>query len=489
MMASLFTFENVYKAWLDCRRRKRGKPAALAFEANAEEELLLLASELADRSYRPRPSFCFVARNDKYREVFAAQFRDRVVHHLLVRELEKIWEPIFIHDSYASRKGKGTHAAVSRLQTFMRRATANGTRRAWFLQLDIRSFFPSLDRKLLLDMLLSKLHDEELRWLVRVVVMHDPTDDPIVACSPDRWQKIPDSKSLFRVLPGKGLPIGNLTSQFFSNVYLNPLDQYVKHTLKARHYIRYVDDMILVHEDRHVLEEWRNAIEAFLQDWLLLKLHPVRRIIRPVTNGADFLGYIVRPSHLLVRRRTVIRCKKAIEKYSGKIVHKSIESTTLHFPPDMYDNLHQTLQSYFGLFRYGSSGNLCDAVFTRKPWIELLLERRGKRLRKRWSNHKKHINLKGQYLFYRRRFRGVIVFQVGCYYELFDRDAIYAARKFGFRQIASRSGFYARCGIHQKNLFYLLRRFTKAKRRILVVKQTGYLQGNISDRAGSFIML
>lgn len=172
MMATRFSFENLHKAWLDCRRRKRGKSTSLAFEANAEEELLDLASELASRSYRPRPSTCFAARNDKYREVFAAQFRDRVVHHLLVRELEKIWEPIFIHDSYACRRGKGSHAAVERLQRFMRRVTANGTRRAWYLQLDVRSFFPTIDRRLLLETVLSRLHDDELKWLAEIVILH-----------------------------------------------------------------------------------------------------------------------------------------------------------------------------------------------------------------------------------------------------------------------------------------------------------------------------
>ena len=292
MITTLFTFENLHRAWLDCRRRKRGKTAALVFEANAEEELLDFASELAGRTYRPRPSFCFVARNDKYREVFAAQFRDRVVHHLLVRELEKTWEPVFIYDSYACRKGKGTYAAVNRLQKFMRRATANSTRRAWFAQLDVRSFFPSIDRRLLIEFVNARLYSEELKWLAEVLISHDPTKDPLLTCSREKWVKIPPGKSLFSVPPGKGLPIGNLTSQFLANVYLNPLDQFIKHGLKAKYYIRYVDDMILVHEDQHVLVTWRDSIEGFLRNRLLLEMHPVRRMIRPVSNGADFVGHM-----------------------------------------------------------------------------------------------------------------------------------------------------------------------------------------------------
>ena len=208
MTASLFTFRNLHDAWLDCRRKKRSKPASLAFEVNAEEELLKLASELSERSYRPSPSFCFVARNDKHREVFAAQFRDRVVHHLLVRQLEPIWERVFIHDSYACRKGKGTHAAVERLQSFCRKVSANQTRHAWFLQLDIRAFFPSIDRHTLLGLVLPRLQDEELRWLSEVLILHDPTVDPVFTCDRRKWRRVPAHKSLFSVLDDKGLPIG-----------------------------------------------------------------------------------------------------------------------------------------------------------------------------------------------------------------------------------------------------------------------------------------
>ncbi|MDI6784526.1 MAG: reverse transcriptase domain-containing protein, partial [bacterium] len=151
-MDSLFTYQNIYRAYQDCRRKKRGKHSALAFELNAEENLLELTRELQEHTYQPSVSFCFVSKNDKYREVFAADFRDRVVHHCLVRYLEKVWEPIFIFDTYACRKGKGTHAAVSRLQSFLQKVTINRTQRAYYAQLDIKSFFPSIDRNILLDL-------------------------------------------------------------------------------------------------------------------------------------------------------------------------------------------------------------------------------------------------------------------------------------------------------------------------------------------------
>jgi hypothetical protein len=484
MITTLFTFENLHRAWLDCRRHKRGKTAALAFEANAEEELFDLASELAGRTYRPRPSFCFVARNDKYREVFAAQFRDRVVHHLLVRELEKNWEPVFIHDSYACRKEKGTHAAVQRLQKFMRQATANDTRRAWFAQLDIRSFFPSIDRRLLLDLVHARIHSEELQWLAEVLILHDPTIEPLLTCSHKKWVKILPGKSLFSVPPGKGLPIGNLTSQFFANVYLNPLDQFIKHDLKAKYYIRYVDDLILVHKDRYILEAWRNRIEEFLRNRLLLEMHPVRRIIRPVSNGADYVGYVVRPSHLLIRRRIVNRCKAAIAGQSKVILHKETEKLVIFFPPDVYQQMYATIQSYFGLFLHASSKSLCDSMFAHRPLLRLLFQRRGFIIRKRWVFPGKPANLKTQYGFFRRHFCGVILFQVGKYFELFDRDAIWSEKNLGMKRIPARFRFYARCGVYRARRQELINRLTAAQQNVLVVAQSDRPLGHMKNRMG-----
>ena len=345
-MASLFTFENVYRAYLDCRRKKRGKQAALAFEVNAEQYLLQLTRELEDRTYHPFPSFCFVAKNDKHREVFAADFRDRVVHHLLVRRLEKIWEPVFIYDSYACRKGKGTHGAVERLRSFTHKVTANQTRRAWFAQLDIRAFFPSIDRNILLSMVLSRLQNEELRWLSELLILHDSTIDPVFTCSPEKWKNVPTQKSLFSVPSGKGLPIGNLTSQFFANVYLNSLDQFVKHSLKVRWYMRYVDDLVLLDLDRHTLQDWTEEIGTFLKNTLKLDLHPNRRIIRPVSNGIDFVGYIVRPSHLYIRKRVVEKCKTAIINQTKGMLKRDNNCISMVFMPGACHKLYCTLNSY-----------------------------------------------------------------------------------------------------------------------------------------------
>ena len=482
MTASLFSFENVYRAWLDCRRRKRSKPSAMAFEAHAEEEIFALARELAARSYRPRPSFCFVAKNDKHREVFAAQFRDRVVHHLLVRELEKIWEPVFIHDSYACRRGKGTHAAVFRLQSFMRKATANSTRRAWFLQLDIRSFFPSIDRRLLLDIVLSRIRCEEIRWLAEAVILHDPARDAVFTCPKSKWRHVPPGRSLFTVPPGKGLPIGNLTSQFFANVYLNPLDQFAKHTLKARWYVRYVDDMVIVHEEAKVLAGYRDQIEEFLKKALGLNLHPFRRRILPVTNGADFLGYMVRPSHLLVRIRTVDRCREVLEKHYRQMARLTDKTEALVFPPKQYVRLNAALQSYLGIFRHAATIRKVEALFNAHPWLRFLFLRREHTAIMRLKPAGRPRSLRSQYGFFRRRFHGLILFQVGKYWELYDRDALWAVRNMRLAKIPARRGHYARCGVHAACVGRLTINLTEMRRSVLIVSQNGNERGRLRDR-------
>jgi len=177
---SLFSLENLYRQYLACRRNKRNTMNALRFEWRYEENLLALRDALVDRSYEPGRSVCFFVRRPKLREVFAADFRDRVVHHVLVDHLERIWEPVFIHDSWACRKAKGVHGAVARLQTFMRQATANGTREAWALQLDVRNYFMSIDKQRLLAMLDARLRpdraeDVEARWLCEKLIFHDCT--------------------------------------------------------------------------------------------------------------------------------------------------------------------------------------------------------------------------------------------------------------------------------------------------------------------------
>ncbi len=301
----MVTYQQLYRCYLACRHNKRNTLNQLAFEANAESNLLRLEEELNSRTYHPGQSICFVVQQPKLREIFAADFRDRVVHHVLIEHLNTLCEPRFIYDSYACRVGKGTHLAVKRLQGFARSVTLNGKCTAYYMQLDIRSFFTEINKDILRQIVRKHSDDEHMLWLADVIIGNDCTQNCQITRGGDLLDRIPPHKTLFKAAKNKGLPIGNLTSQFFANLYLNELDQFVKRRLKCRWYVRYMDDLVILSENEQQLRDWMGEIELFLKDRLDLILHPTKRIIRPVTNGIDFVGYIVRPFYILVRRRVI----------------------------------------------------------------------------------------------------------------------------------------------------------------------------------------
>lgn len=376
---TLFSLENLVRQYEACRRHKRNTANALRFEARQELNLLALRDELCSRSYQPGRSVCFFVKRPKLREIFAADFRDRVVHHVLVSHLETIWEPVFIHDSYACRRGKGVHAGVARLQQFMRQAAANGTREAWALQLDVRSYFNTIDKKTLFEMLAARLDarrqtDAEALWLCQQLVFHDCTQAPAFKGDPALVNQLPPHKTLFRAPPGKGLPIGNLNSQFFANVYLNALDQFVKHELKCRWYLRYCDDFVLLAHSREQLLEWRERIADFLRERLALQLNDKRQRLRPVADGVDFLGYIVRPFHLLVRRRVIGHLREKLDRFRRELVHERDTLTAWRFDAERLDALQATLASYLGHLRYAACQRLLDDLWCAQPWITTFLE-------------------------------------------------------------------------------------------------------------------
>ncbi|MBC7379605.1 MAG: group II intron reverse transcriptase domain-containing protein [Burkholderiaceae bacterium] len=375
----LFSLENIYRQYLACRKNKRNTANALRFEARQELNLLALRDALVDRSYVPGRSVCFFVKRPKLREVFAADFRDRVVHHVLVSHLEKIWEPIFIHDSYACRKGKGVHAGVERLQLFMRQATANGTRPAWYLQLDIRNYFMSIAKRRLFDMVAAKLKpsdaaDAEARWLTERLVFHDCTVDPVLKGDPRLIDRLPPHKTLFRAPPGKGLPIGNLNSQFFANVYLNALDQFVKHELKCRWYLRYCDDFVLLAESPEQLAAWQVRIAGFLAERLDLQLNPSRERLRPVADGVDFLGYIVRPFHLLVRKRVLGHLHEALQRSERALVTQHAQCVEYRFDDELLGQLQASLASYLGHLRRAACARLVASIWARHAWLSAYLK-------------------------------------------------------------------------------------------------------------------
>ncbi len=416
----LFSLENIYQQYRACRRNKRNSINALRFEVRQELNLLALRDALVSRSYEPARSVCFFVRRPKLREVFAADFRDRIVHHVLVSHLEQIWEPICIHDSYACRRGKGVHAAVARLQQFMREATCNGTRQAWTLQLDIRNYFMSIDKARLFAMLDSRLKNDDARWLTSKLVFHDCTDNPVLKGDPSLLYKIAPHKTLFHSAPGKGLPIGNLNSQFFANVYLNALDQFVKHDLKCRQYLRYCDDFVLLAHSAEQLIEWRARISDFLGQTLLLQLNDSRERLAPVENGVDFLGYIVRPFHLLVRRRVIGHLSERLQYFERALVTRRPHAVEYRFDAAALDALHASLASYLGHFKLAATRRLEASIWLRHRWLaQFFALDAGGNLR-RIDLHAPHASsVLQQYRYWKETFDGDdLLIQVGAFIEL-----------------------------------------------------------------------
>jgi len=394
--AHLYSFENLYRAWRECRRNKRNTANALAFEIDAEANLLRLRDELLDGSYCPGRSICFVTDGPKPREVFAADFRDRVVHHLLVRAMEPLFERRFIHDSYACRAGKGVLAASERLTQFLRQATANGRRPASALRLDVASFFPSIRKDTLFALLARYVRDPEVLRLARVVVFHDPTQNYSFRWKrrhvPPPWDDeypVPTQKSLFDRGNERGLPIGNLTSQFWANVYLNEVDQFVKRELHCPWYVRYVDDMVLLDHDAAELVGFRELIKAFLNERLGLQLRDPDMEPQPVRDGVLFVGWRTWWSHRVPRRQTLQNLEQRLDRYERLAVRPAWGGSAQCVEVDRRDvhaataRLRSVLASYGGHLRHGAAFGVWQTAW-RRGWLQLLFRRDGWRAIERW---------------------------------------------------------------------------------------------------------
>ena len=315
----MFKYEEIYKACIRCRKGKRNTHNALKFEQNLCENLCDLETSLNSRTYTPKRSVCFLTTSPKLREVFAADFSDRVVHHLITPVLEEMFEPKFIYDSYSCRVGKGIHAAQKRAVKFAR-ATK------YYLQLDIKNFFYAIDKQILFRMINTTIVNHyhkvkkssivlnEMLWLVHKIIFHDVTQNVYIKGDKEKFKNLPSHKTLFKVEKYKGLPIGNLTSQFFANVYMNGFDNYCKRVLKCRRYLRYVDDFVIFDASKEQLVKLKEQIEMYLSKHLMLELRE-NSILKSVDDGLDFLGYIIRPNYVLVRRRVVKNFKYKKARY------------------------------------------------------------------------------------------------------------------------------------------------------------------------------
>jgi len=346
-----FTFEQLVQAYYDCRRNKRNTNSARQFEQAMETNLLDLHDELLAGTYQPGRSICFVVTRPKAREVWAAEFRDRIVHHLLYNQIGAGIESTFIADSCACIPGRGTLYAAKRLEAKVRSATQNWSRPCHYLKADLANFFVAIDKRVL-DRQLRQLIDEPWwRRLALQILWHDPRENVSMRCPIHLLNRVPRHKRLTAQPAHLGLPIGNLSSQFFANVYLNALDQFAKHELKARHYIRYVDDFVLLHESPQQLNAWLAEIEAFLPT-LGARLNPTKTILQPVARGIDFVGQVIKPWRRSTRRKTVTEATRRIAVASD-------------------DELLATANSYFGLLGQATASHHDRAQLAR------LLLRRG----------------------------------------------------------------------------------------------------------------
>lgn len=264
--------EEIFLAYYDCRKHKRNSSSALSFEMDLEHNLLVLLDEINSFNYQPQPYTCFIIEKPTVREVFAASFRDRIIHHLVINAINPVLEKRFIYDVYASRVGKGTHFGIERLRHFMASSTNNWKDEAWCLKLDIKSFFASIDKNLLYKRLIGYLDktytNDNYRIIINLIekiILTSPIENAKIISPKEKWDKLDKSKSLFCTSSQKGLPIGNLTSQVFANFYMSPLDHFVKHDLGIKMYGRYVDDFFLIHKDKDYLKDCLKRIDSFFE--------------------------------------------------------------------------------------------------------------------------------------------------------------------------------------------------------------------------------
>jgi RNA-directed DNA polymerase len=358
----------LFDAWRRARRQKVPSHNQLRFDSRWMDGLLELQQQLIDRSWSPRRPTCFIATRPKAREIHAPDFADRVVHHWLVPQLERICEPGFIYDSYANRTGKGSHAAVRRAQAFARQVHS-GQHGGWYLQLDIHNFFNSIHRPTLWALLKPRLLRAGLpaaalqatHALLRRAPLRAGVD---VRASAAELAQVPPHKRLANAAPQCGLPIGNLSSQFFANVYLDALDQFVKHELKAKRYLRYVDDFVLFHHDRAQLVAWQDRIVEFLSTHLQLKLKADIKL-RRLTDGLDFLGYVIHPTHTRVRQRVMGHAREALQAWEAK----HMCGNQLRGTPEDFRRIASVVASYHGHLRHANSHRLQQHLHQRFPWL------------------------------------------------------------------------------------------------------------------------
>lgn len=316
----IISVENILEAWREFVNGKRSKRDVQGFSLRLMDNIMFLHEDLANRVYRHGGYQAFNISDPKPRNIHKAGVRDRLLHHALYRKLYPFFNRVFVADSFSCRLGKGTHRAINRFRTFSFKVSKNSTKTCWILKCDIRKFFANIDHGILSEILGQYISDRDILWLLENVI-----------------------ESFSSARPGVGLPLGNLTSQLLVNIYMNEFDQFVKHGLKAKYYIRYADDFVILSRDKNWLEKQISLIKEFLQSRLKLELHPDKVYIKTLNSGVDFLGWVDFPDHRVLRTGTKRRMFKRIKEN-----------------PDT-----QTINSYLGILRHGNAQILQKEVSKR----------------------------------------------------------------------------------------------------------------------------
>jgi retron-type reverse transcriptase len=324
--------EGLFSAWGEFKKGKIGKLDVQQFFLELETNIIGLFRKIKEGEYKHSKYISFFICDPKLRNINKAEVEDRVLHHSIVNHIEHLFEKSYIFDSYSSRDNKGTHRAIKRLKKFCLTLTRNKTRTAWALKCDIKKFFDSIDHEILLSLVREKIKDKRLMDIIEEIIRS------------------------YNKKPGKGIPLGNLTSQLFSNVYLNKFDHFVKRELRVKYYIRYADDFVILNTERKQLEKLVLILSDYLETKLKLNLHPDKILIRKIHQGIDFLGGVVFPTHIILRTKTKKRMLRKIKSKKRELRAKLIDKKSFS----------QSLQSYFGILKH------CRGRGIRKKIYEIL---------------------------------------------------------------------------------------------------------------------
>lgn len=313
----IISAENLLAAWREFVSGKKNKTDVQEFQAHLMDNILELHEDLSNERYRHGSYIAFKISDPKPRDIHKATVRDRLLHHAIYRKLYPFFDRSWIADSYSCRDNKGTHLAMNRFRKFAKQVSKNNTRTCWVLKCDIKKFFASINQQILIKVLVRYIPDRRIIRLLEEII-----------------------GSFYFKTPGVGLPLGNLTSQLLVNIYMNGFDQFVKHKLKAKYYVRYADDFVFLSEDKGRLENMLPLVKDFLNNTLALSLHPDKVYIKTFASGVDFLGWVHFPNHRVLRSATKRRMLRnlaeersaaRVQSYKGLLSHGNAKKlSTLH---------------------------------------------------------------------------------------------------------------------------------------------------------------